>query len=272
MYIQRRQHKEAISELQRAIYLDPNDPSCYQSMGFALSMAGSPKEAIDYINRGMRLDPNNPSGYLWLLGLANFCKGELAEAAALSEKALRLNPENVGMGVQVAVFYGLLSRDREARAALETVKKKLWVPNLESYMYFLPFKDRAVADRYAEGLLKAGVSAQPSRYFPAFKENQLTGEEIRALLFGSTITGISWNFQWWNEWRKDGRLAWRTPTSSDSGKCRIEGDMVCTQYQNNLWGLEECATVFKNPLGTPEGKDEYFLCSDIGFTPFSLVK
>ena len=99
MYLQRRQHKEAISELERALSLDPNDPSCLQSMGFTLSMAGRPKEAIEYINRGMRLDPQNPSRYLALLGMAHFCMGELAEAAALIEKALRLNPENVGIGV-----------------------------------------------------------------------------------------------------------------------------------------------------------------------------
>jgi adenylate cyclase len=276
MYLYRRQHKEAISELERALSLDPNDPSCHQSMGFTLSMAGRPKEAIEYVNRGMRLDPHNPSRYLALLGMAHFCKGELAEAAALSEKALRLNPENVEIGVQLAAFYALLGRDQEARAALETVRKKLRIARLEWVMFGYPFSDRAVADRYVEGLLKAGVSGQPSGYLPAFKENRLTGEEIRALLFGSTITEMIilelCELRFEIDFKKNGEFTWRAANSSDSGKSRIEGDLICTQYQKNWWGLEDCATVFRNPSGRPESQDEYFFEGDIGFRTFSLVR
>lgn len=276
MYLYRRQHKEAISELERALSLDPNDPSCHQSMGFALTMAGRPKEAIEYVNRGMRLDPHNPSRYLALLGMAHFCMGELAEAAALSEKALRLNPENVGMGVQVAAFYALLGRDQEARAVLETVKKKLFVGTVEMFMFGYPFTDRSIADRYAEGLLKAGIPGKPSGYFSAFKENQLTGEEIRNLLFGSRIVemAILATFRWGFEidFTKNGEFTWRGVNSSDVGKNRVEGDMLCTQYQKNWWGLEHCATVFRSPSGRPETKDEYFFVSDIGFRTFSPVQ
>jgi tetratricopeptide (TPR) repeat protein len=278
MYLYRRQHKEAISELERALSLDPNDPSCHQSMGFALSMAGRPKEAIKYVSKGMRLDPHNPSRYLALLGMASFCNGELAEAAALSENALRLNPENVGIGVQLAAFCGLLGRDQEARAALEAVRKKMKLRHdrLEWIMFGYPFSDRGVADRYVEGLLKAGVSGQPSGYLPAFKENQLTGEEIRGLLFGSTITQMtmmeSTEIRFEIDFKKNGEFTWRGTNSSDSGKSRIEGDMICTQSQKNWWGLEDCATVFRNPSGKSEGKDKYFFEGDIGFRTFSLVR
>jgi TolB-like protein/class 3 adenylate cyclase/lipoprotein NlpI len=276
MYLYRRQHKEAIAELERALSLDPNDPSCHQSMGFTLSMAGRPKEAMEYINKGMRLDPHHPSRYLALLGMAHFCKGELAEATALSEKALRLNPENIGMGVQVAAFYGLLGRDQEAKATLETVRKKLWIEYLDWIMFGYPFTDRALADRYVEGLLKAGVLSRPLRYFPAFRENQLTGEEIRALLFGSTITETTilatLRMRFEIEFKKNGETTLRDANSSDTGKSRIEGDMICTQYQKNWWGLENCATVFRNPSGRPENKDEYFFESDIGFLTFSPLQ
>jgi tetratricopeptide (TPR) repeat protein len=260
--------------------MDPNDLSCIQSMGLTLSMAGRPKEAIEYINRGMRLDPQNPSRYLALLGMAHFCMGELQEAASLSEKALRLNPENVGMGVQVAAFYGLMGRDQEARETLANVRKKLRIFPLDVQMSSYYFRDRAVADRYAEGLLKAGVSGQPSGYLPAFKGNQLTGEKIRTLLFGSTITGIRFvsgglnATRWWIDWRKNGECTWHGVITSDSdrGNSRIEGDMICTQYQKNWWGLENCATIFRNPSGTAETKDEYFFADDIGFRTFSPVR
>ena len=107
--------------------------------------------------------------------------------------------------------------------------------NLEGAMFLRPFKDREVADRYAGGLLKAGLA--PAKisggYFPAFKENQLTGEGIKKLLFGSKITGINLSDgqQWWTDCKKNGECTRRGsgPISSDTGKSRIEGDMICTQ-------------------------------------------
>jgi hypothetical protein len=142
-------------------------------------------------------------------------------------------------------------------------------------MFGYPFKDRAIADRYVDGLLKAGVAVQPPGYLPAFQENHLTGEEIRALLFGSRITATAYpgrtGLRSEIDFKKNGEFTWRGASSSDIGKSRIEGDLICTQYQKNWWGLEDCATVFRNPSGTPEGRDEYFFVSDSGFLTFSPV-
>jgi adenylate cyclase len=285
MYVLRRQYQEAISEMERGLALDPNDPACHLEMGLALTMEGRPKDAVEFLNRGMRLDPHNPSRYLVVLGMAHFCMGELEEAAGLLEKAMRLNPETApSWGCWLAASYGLLGRDQEARTALETTPlKKAWGDhpyNLRIFMYYHPFKDRPVADRYAEGLLKAGVSGKLSDYLPAFKENQLNGEEIKRLLFGSTITGFDWNWpfgtgqQWWMDNKKNGEFTYRAlgPISSDTGKSRIEGDMICWQYQKSFGGVEIRGTVFRYPGGTSKGKEEYFWCSDFGFSTFSLVK
>ena len=192
MYVARRQHQEAISEMERGLALDPNDPACHLQMGLALTMAGRPKDAVEFLKRGMRLDPHNPSRYLFVLGAAHFCMGELEEAAGLIEKAMRLNPENApSWGCWLGASYGLLGRDQEARAAVETNPvKKAWGDHpycLRIIMYYHPFKDHAVANRFAEGLLKAGVSGKLNDYLPAFKENQLNGGEIKRLLFGSTM-------------------------------------------------------------------------------------
>jgi len=92
-YLYRRQHEEAVSELERAIRLDPNDPYSNALMGNTLLVMGKPREAVDFLNRAMRLDPQNPSFYLSRLGAAQFCMGNLKEAVNLLERALRLNPE-----------------------------------------------------------------------------------------------------------------------------------------------------------------------------------
>jgi TolB-like protein/Flp pilus assembly protein TadD len=293
LYLSRRQHKEAISELEQGLALDPNSPGCLFNLGRALYFIGRPKEGIEYLNKKMRLDPRNNYVYLVALSWAHFCMGEFAEAATFMEQAASLNPEGGSEG-SLATIYGALGRDQDARAMLERRRKKSGVaPDVRVAMFNMPFGDRAIGNRYAEGLLKAGYA--PAKisggYFPAFKENQLTGEEIKSLLLGSRITGIDQDGQqWWVDRKKNGEFTWRGPAlkdpitqkiisaptlagpNSDSGKSRIEGDMICHQFQKSYWGLEYCGTVFRNPRGTNESKDEYFFCNDIGFTPFSLVK
>jgi adenylate cyclase len=280
LYLMKRQHQEAISELERGLALDPNNSICLSNMGYVLAMAGRPKEAIEYINRGMRLDPHNPSRYLVFLGTAHFCMGELEEAAALFEKAIRLNPENApSWAFTLAAYYALLGREQEARASLETSKKSGVAITSIRIMNLIPYKDRAVAERYAEGLLKAGVSGKLTDYLPGFKENQLTGEEVRRLFFGSRTAGKDFAIfgsvgQWSIDCKKNGEFIYNgpAPMSSDIGKTRIEGNTMCMQFQKSFGGIELCMTVFRNPRGTYEAKDEYFMYTDIGWVTFSLVK
>ncbi|MDH4268428.1 MAG: hypothetical protein OEW45_22605, partial [Deltaproteobacteria bacterium] len=287
MYLWKRQHQEAISELEQGLALDPNDPVSHLYMGYALTLAGKPRDGVEFLKKGMRLDPHNPSRYLIFLGVAHFCMGELEEAVGLVEKAMRLNTENASSWVAcLASFYTAVGRDREARALIEALKievKEVMIPgavNLRFFMNSTPFKDRIVAERYANGLLKAGVPPAkiPGGYFPAFKENQLTGEEIKSLLFGSATTGyIFYPQQFWTNYKKNGEVTYDGPStaggvSSDIGKSRIDGDMICWQYQKRFWGVEYCGTVFRYPGGSYEGKDEYFLCTDFGFSTLSVAR
>jgi hypothetical protein len=48
--------------------------------------------------------------------------------------------------------------------------------------------------------------------------------------------------------------------------------MICNQYQKRLWGIEICGTVFRNPGGTYEGKDEYIICWDTGLSRLSVAR
>ena len=288
-YLARRQHEEAVFELERTLALDPNNPASYAAMGHTLLLSGRPREAVDFINRAIRLDPLNPGHYLYLLGSAQFCMGNLEEAAALIEKGLRINPELTRSASWLTATYGLLGREKEARAALEIYSKgRAAEPRIRNIMYFFPFNNPALADRFAEGLIKAGVPGRPSEYLPGFKENRLNGEEIKRLLFGSTSIGFFGNYPGGRQWQidrgRDGGFTWRGPEPistgknvqerilSDTGKSWIEGDMICQQYQKRFWGLEFCSTVFRNPKGTDAGKDEYFSFQDFGSVAFSLVR
>ena len=58
---------------------------------------------------------------------------------------------------------------------------------------------------------------------------------------------------------KDGKRIeqWNNMGSSDSGKCWLEGDLICRQMKIMLEGAKSCSHIYRNPDGTPEKKNEY---------------
>jgi tetratricopeptide (TPR) repeat protein len=269
-----RQHDEAISQLEKALALDPNDSTCHGAMSWALSMAGRPAEGLEYAKSGMRLDPLNPARHLVRIGLAHFCMGEWQEAITATERALKLNPDLQFLGILLASAYGQSGRDEEAKVA-----GQLYCMRPPFDMYFWPFKDLRVSDSFLEGLLKAGVPAtrlEWSKIYQVSKENQLTGDQLRAFYYPSKTTGYFQSGRDWSlEIAKDGAATFRDsrlPEGVDKGKSWVENDKLWLQFQNYYFGTAYCTTTFKNPRGTLEGKNEYVGFNDVFTTRFSRVR
>jgi TolB-like protein/class 3 adenylate cyclase len=274
MALRRREHEKAIAEAERAIAIDPSDPGCHRTLASAFIFGGRSEEAIDTLKKVMVLDPRNLAGPLYFLGLAHFTMGELEEAATLIDRALRHNPERRRMAGVLAAAYGHLDRDGDARAALDNFLKGFGgTYRLPDLMDLWPFKDPEVAERLAQGFIKAGLPGQSSEYYKLYKEYKLSGKEIRDLVFGRTVTGIEsvWGQQWWLERTQDGKAAYRNPVGSENGTSWIEGDTLCNQWQTFYEGLKYCFPVFRNPEGTPERKNEYFGITDLWIISFSPV-
>jgi len=277
MNFYQRRYEEAIDEAQRAIGLDPNNALAHTYMAVALIWAGRPEEAVDFAKDAKRLDPHTPY-YLICLGLAQFCMGKLEEAVAFIERALTYYPESISWSALLAAAYAHLGREQEARAALDNYRKGWpYPPTLQQVTYFWPFKGSA-GDRFADGLIKAGLPGQRPGYNKVSKEHRLTGKQIRALFFGRTLTGLYWGGeqpgpQWWLDLTTDGKATYRGGTMGpDSGTGWIEGDMLYIQWQTHFQGRKYCFPVFRNPLGTPESKNEYLLMTDFGIWPCSPVE
>jgi len=126
-------------------------------MGGALIYAGRSKEAIEVGKKAMRLDPYYPAQYLWFLGLAQFCVGQLEEAATSFERARKRNP---GLSVwPLAAAYAHLGGGQEAADLIaEYMKRRGWKKRtVKMLLKYYPFKDPKDTDRFAEGLRKAGL-------------------------------------------------------------------------------------------------------------------
>ena len=158
IHLYQRRHDEAITEAERAIALDPNDPNGYVRMGHALTMAGRPEEAVALVEKAMRLDPHYPPTYLWVLGLTYFGMERFDRAVTMLEKAFKGSPALAGL--TLAATYGHLDRKQEAEVVLQ-IEKKLIPPGFpytaRRAIRHYPFKDSADAERFADGLRKAGL-------------------------------------------------------------------------------------------------------------------
>ena len=142
-----RQHDEAISQLEKALTLDPNDPAGLAAMSRVLSFSGRPAEGLEYAKDAMRLDPLNPDRYLAYMGIAHFCMGEWQETVTVIEKALKLNPELRAFAGYLASAYAHLGRDDESKAAAQTFRRGSpgrhfvdALPPARPLMFFYPFK------------------------------------------------------------------------------------------------------------------------------------
>lgn len=265
-----RQWDLAISHLEKALALDPNDPTGHDAMSLVLSMSGRPREGIEHAKMAMRLDPLNPARYLGHIGIAHFCMSEWREAADVIEKALNLNPELGPPTAVLASAYAHLGCDEEAKAASYAYYRK--VPYWQ--MHFWPFRDLQVEEYFVEGLVKAGFSSGKLVSVHVSKEDQVVGDDLTALFFPAKFTG-SVPSDWSLEVTKDGTATLRAPFITkglDTGRVWLEGDKLWFQYQNFWYGMGYCNTVFKNPKGTPERKDEYIRFNDLYYSRFSRAR
>jgi adenylate cyclase len=157
IYLFKKQHEQAIAELEETISLDPNYADGYSDLGYTLSFAGRPEEAIGLIQKGMRLDPHGHlAPWLWALGQAYGLTGRYEEAIAAHKKALSRNPEFWPAHLELAVIYSEQGREEEARAEAEILRLN---PNfsLEVWRQNVPYKDPAVIEHHVAALRKAGL-------------------------------------------------------------------------------------------------------------------
>jgi adenylate cyclase len=282
MDLRRRQHDKALREINKAVAISPNDAEIQFGMARILVYTGKPKEALEVIKKVMLLDPNKMADCLFLSGIAYFYMERYEESMSSFERASNYNPD-LWVERWFAIIYAYQGRQKDAEIAFNNFEKRYFGAvegssigavtklDLQPGVYNRPFKDSKVTERYVNGLIKAG-HPKPHRYYEVSKDNKLTGDEIRSLVFGRTAVGAAFAGGTWTVKNgKDGSALYEGYGMKDSGRNWIEGDQLCDQYKIFLGGLKKCQDVYRNPKGTPKGKDEYLYVNDHGMIPCSFV-
>ena len=209
-------------------------------------------------------------------GFGEAASGRWEEAVPSVERFVKYNP-NARLGyLYLAMLYGKVGREQEARAMLDKATKGMpaTMKNVRFIMSLFPIKDIQVMERNAEGYIKAGLPGEPTGFYKISAENRLAEEEIKKLFFGRKAVGSNMitGKQWSIERSEDGKAKVHDGKKTDIGKSWIEEDMLCDQWDNLYENLKDCWVIYRNPEGTRENSDEFLGAPGYGIYPFSLAE
>jgi len=149
----------AIDQLKHAIVLNPNYSQAIGGMGITLTYSGAPERAVEALNRAIRLSPRDPMRFLYItqLGMLEYLAGRYDEAVDWKIKAIQANPNYPGLYRALAATHAMRGDLANARAALEKFNRLAPGATISTTLQMIPFAVQADAQRYAEGLRRAGM-------------------------------------------------------------------------------------------------------------------
>jgi len=146
-------------EADKALALNPNYALALLTRGNVHIYTGEPAKAMPYIERAMRLDPDLRNGqYVHFLGTAYFVAGEYETAATCFKDRITINPTTDLSRAFLASALGHLGRVDEARRVWGDLKEINPRYSYANHIGRLPFKNPADADKFTDGLRKAGLA------------------------------------------------------------------------------------------------------------------
>ncbi len=272
---------DAIVGYEHAIELDSSQASSYSGMAYWLIAAGRIGDAQHYLNELQRLYPRFEDEHYCgdLVGWIHFTKGEFEAAAAAVGKYVSLYPNDAYAQMLLVAIDGYLGARRMPTGTTKRANEYFTAGGERAPFSILstglefPMKNRTDMERFREGLRKAGVPELPLG-FDATSTNRLTGDETKALIFGQTIRGCYTDTGMYYE-----RVTAKDGVTTLTNGTTLQPDGI---YLKNLYDNEfcfwyptaggTCWTVFRNPSGTREKQNEYFVVYQSGSIEFSVIK
>ena len=153
----KKDHERWAAEVDRALALNPNYALAVSSRGQVHIFTGEPAKAIPYIERAIRLDPAQQL-YRHFLGTAYFVAGNYETAAAVFKDRIAMTPSTDLSRAFLASALGHLGRLDEARQIWRELKEINPRYSYVDHFGRLPFKNPTDADKFTDGLRKAGLA------------------------------------------------------------------------------------------------------------------
>jgi DNA-binding winged helix-turn-helix (wHTH) protein/TolB-like protein/cytochrome c-type biogenesis protein CcmH/NrfG len=157
VYMQRREHKQALRQLETTVRRNPSFADGYALMGAVATFEGRAAQGIALVRTAMRLQPEGSMLYFVTLGRAYVLLGDLEQARINLERALSRNPRQLEARVYMAALH-LLSGDRSA-ALWEAEEIRALQPDFSSsrWLASYPMTDGAQKTKLMHALRELGL-------------------------------------------------------------------------------------------------------------------
>lgn len=157
VYLFQKQHKQARSEMERAIDFNPSLADHYALLAETLSLEGRTEDALRLVEEALRRKPFFADGHLYTVGFAYYLAGKPHEAIAPPKQYPARYPNTLGAHLALAAVYSELGREAEARAEAVEVLRINPIFSLEVHKERAPIKDPAMLEQHIAALRKAGL-------------------------------------------------------------------------------------------------------------------
>jgi len=151
-----REIDEAISEIERAVELDPNDADTLMWQSMILSSAGRGKESLVSIDKAMRINPHYQVVYIFALGNVYFCLGQYEEANLHYNKGIERNPNFLPNYLLKMGALSSLDKKDELIATRNAILKIN--PDYQATPYLNYFNDERLRNILLDANTKVGIS------------------------------------------------------------------------------------------------------------------
>jgi adenylate cyclase len=150
------QYDLAISKLNRAIELNPNDARSLAFRGQVLLWSGKVDAAINSLETAYRFDPNMIHGNFMFLGIGYYLKEQYEKSINVLKEGVSRKPDWVGNHIILAAAYAQASLSSEAAHEAQEVLRL--EPFFEIENYGTVFRNQADRAKIVQGLRKAGLN------------------------------------------------------------------------------------------------------------------
>ncbi len=150
-------HDLALSELDEAIELNPNDAEVLTDVGLCLSYAGRSEEGLESAHKAMRINAHSPQWFLMQLGQIYFDARQYEQAVTTLENLRSL--ETTLTRLYLAASHAALDQSSKAEEAIERVLELDPLATLEKWanVNLAPYADQKDLEHFRENLRKAGL-------------------------------------------------------------------------------------------------------------------
>lgn len=152
-----RRYEEALSEGERAVFLNPSGADASANFACVLTFSGMPEKAFYWLDKAFRLNPLPPTYYYAYAGMTNNVMGRYEEAIEFYKKGLTVNPDYLYIHVGLTESYSLLGRDEEALRSAAEVKRVHPKFSAKYYLKSLQYRNLDDQERFFGALSKVGL-------------------------------------------------------------------------------------------------------------------